>query len=281
MVTTDAIERALQAVLPSDQQTQAQRLATILADAANGLLSQEDARDRIAALPDSASLIASLAGQRIQANHSVLSFGADGQFGNVSIRDIVGRDFIQLHQTIVYQTPVAVAEEPAPAVSFARYLEEVQANILAAFRQDTYVMLNVEPIEREDPHTLMALQQALHSAFDIQVSEAMRAGGIPKALIDAIIDRRLVAILGDPKTTSLRYLALQQIRALHHNEQERIPLWVSLGRWEDQNLAASDFLWNEFCSTNHTPPMNQKRFGELALQDFPESNVCSTTHMAS
>lgn len=85
-------------------------------------------------MPEATALIAALTGQRIQANQSVLSFGTDNQFGDVSIRDVAGRDVIQLQQTIVYQQPVAVSPPPAPTISFTRYLEEVQANILASFR---------------------------------------------------------------------------------------------------------------------------------------------------
>ncbi|MEI8305478.1 MAG: hypothetical protein WCF99_00300 [Chloroflexales bacterium] len=172
MISTSDISRALQAALPPDQHVFAQRLAAILADAANGILSHEEARGQIATLPDAAALITSLAGQRITVDQNVLSFGKDSQIGDVSIRDVAGREVVQLHQTIVYQQPVAVADAPAPAISFAHYLEEVQSNILASFRQDTYVMLNVETLEREDPSTIAALQQALYSAFDIQVSES-------------------------------------------------------------------------------------------------------------
>ncbi len=92
MLTAADRIRALEAALPPDQHAEAHRLATILTDAANGMLTVEAAQVQMAALPDTATLIGALAGQRIQAAQSVLTFGADSQFGHVCISDVAGRN---------------------------------------------------------------------------------------------------------------------------------------------------------------------------------------------
>ncbi|GIK43768.1 MAG: hypothetical protein BroJett011_76010 [Chloroflexota bacterium] len=135
------------------------------------------------------------------------------------------------------------------SIACLKYLERLQSQILEVFRQDRYVMLTVEALELEDPSTLFALQQALRASFDLRVEVDIRGGGISYLLKEVITLHRLATLLGDPgigKTTSLRFIALQQIEKFRTQPDQLLPVWVSLGKWADKKTSAEDFIWSEF-----------------------------------
>jgi tetratricopeptide (TPR) repeat protein len=144
-----------------------------------------------------------------------------------------------------------------------KYLERLEAQILREFHQDQYVMLNVESMGSEDTSTLTAIQQALHSSFDIHVAEGMLVSGRTSPLAAAVANQRLVTLLGGPgvgKTTSLRFIALQQIQHVREDPDSLLPIWIALGKWDDQELSAEAFLWQEFNALLDEEPVSQETF---------------------
>ncbi|HEX9370380.1 MAG TPA: tetratricopeptide repeat protein [Roseiflexaceae bacterium] len=93
---TDDIDDALRAVLPGAAPAAVSRLATLLAEVANGVISRDAAIARVTADQSLASLLDSLAGRQIQGRHALLSFGPDGRFGDISIRDVAGGNIVNL-----------------------------------------------------------------------------------------------------------------------------------------------------------------------------------------
>jgi hypothetical protein len=91
MVDVTQIEQALHQSLPSEQQRLAPQLAQILAAAANGAISGEEARAQVAALPDSDTI-----------GQALISFGS-AQTGDVQFGNIAGRDMINLFLSIIPQ----------------------------------------------------------------------------------------------------------------------------------------------------------------------------------
>lgn len=118
----------------------------------------------------------------------------------------------------------------SPHINWQTYSHRLQSAILTAFSQEHYVMLAVEALESEDPTTLIALQQALRSAFEISVVPDVLGESRQVALEEAVAPHRLVALLGDPgsgKTTSLRSIALRQIESVRTGVSPLIPIWIS------------------------------------------------------
>lgn len=93
---TDDIDDALRAVLPGAAPAAVSRLATLLAEVANGVISRDAATARVTADQSLASLLDSLAGRQIQGQRALLSFGPDGRFGDISIRDVAGGNIIHI-----------------------------------------------------------------------------------------------------------------------------------------------------------------------------------------
>lgn len=131
---------------------------------------------------------------------------------------------------------------------YRKYLELLQSSILEVFRQDQHVLLSVETLATEDPSTLHTLQQALRSAYGIQVEDVRGKRTVPENIEEIVPAHRLIVLLGDPgigKTTSLRYLALRQAEKALAGQSDLLPIWVSLSQWVDLGVPAREFIWEE------------------------------------
>jgi len=105
------VERALRAALPAEAQQEAPGLARLLRDMSAGEISAEAARKRLDADPALAQLLRNLVGQQISVGQSAVAFGEGSQVGDVSIRDVAGRDIITVN---VYHGAPGASVLPAP-----------------------------------------------------------------------------------------------------------------------------------------------------------------------
>jgi hypothetical protein len=118
--TADVV-RALRAALPAEARSEAPDLARLLRGLASGELSPAAVHDQLDADPALAQLLRSLVGQEIQVGPSAVAFGEGSQVGDVSIRDVAGRDIITVN---VYHGAPATLRTPTypPAEGQARPL---------------------------------------------------------------------------------------------------------------------------------------------------------------
>ncbi len=112
------VERALRAALPAESQAQAPGMARLLSALSAGDLSAEALRERVAADPSFAQVLRGLVGQKISLGQSAVSFGVGAQVGDVTIRDVVGRDIITIN---VYHGPptAGLTAPPTPTTGGA------------------------------------------------------------------------------------------------------------------------------------------------------------------
>jgi hypothetical protein len=121
----DRINAALAAALPGgldgDQLARLPLLAGLLDDLARGRMGADEVRHTLAADPSLAELLRALAGREIAAGGVQVSFGAGAQTGDFSMRDLAGRDLVNLalHQGDVYNFYNAQVSlgGPGPAVA--------------------------------------------------------------------------------------------------------------------------------------------------------------------
>jgi hypothetical protein len=114
MIEHKDIEIALRSVLPSHLHDHIPNLAHILADVANEHISHDRAKERIARDPFLLSVIQALAGNQISTSNALLSFGKDAQLGDVTIRDLAGRDVVNFtihisHHNTTLASPLIVS----------------------------------------------------------------------------------------------------------------------------------------------------------------------------
>lgn len=107
-ISVSALEAALRAALPAQLHRHAPALAQLVADTAAGAITAEEASERLRTDIALSQLFASLAGQHVDAQGAVISFGAGSQLGDVSIQDVAGRDIIKFSVT-VYESPAQPA----------------------------------------------------------------------------------------------------------------------------------------------------------------------------
>jgi len=153
--------------------------------------------------------------------------------------------------------PLSVADLPPDSRSspmrlaevVKEYVESLESRLIRDFRQDHFVMLSVEAVSSTDNETSGAIQQALRGSFDIQVMPKVAKGGTPLPIASTVSNHRRVVLLGSPgigKTTSLRFIALEQMRIFYAGESVVAPVWVSLNRWQDPELSALEFIYLTF-----------------------------------
>jgi hypothetical protein len=115
VITVAEIEAALSAVLPERLHAYTAAVARVLADLANGIIPPLEAEARVASEPHAGRLLRDLAGQTIGTAASTISFGADNELGDVTIRDVAGRDIVHLTINLVPALPPGQAgSKPHP-----------------------------------------------------------------------------------------------------------------------------------------------------------------------
>ncbi|NTW02468.1 MAG: hypothetical protein HGA19_14505 [Oscillochloris sp.] len=95
------ISSQLQQILPIELQHEAPIVARVIDDLLAGTTDQATAQRTLNSLPNIKQITKSLYGRRIDYQGSQLSFGANNQFGDVSIGDIAGGDIYKFNITIV------------------------------------------------------------------------------------------------------------------------------------------------------------------------------------
>lgn len=108
MVQAYDIEQALKQALPSEMQGQVKQLAQIIADRANRRSTTSIATQQLNSSEDIQDAFLHLAGETINASGTVLTFGAGSQMGDISIRDLAGRDVVNFN-IHVYSSPLEKA----------------------------------------------------------------------------------------------------------------------------------------------------------------------------
>ena len=130
------VERALRAALPAESQAQAPGLARLLSALDTGALSAEALRERLTADPSFAQVLRGLVGQQINLGGMAVSFGEGNQIGDVSIRDLAGRDLITIN---VYHGAPAVGLAAPPMLTPAdierRWRKALSAALLRQWAQ--------------------------------------------------------------------------------------------------------------------------------------------------
>jgi len=111
------VEQSLQAILPPHLFSEARLLARLIAQAAAGSISSEEAQRRIAADPQLRHLVYELGQRKLSTPNALVSFGSGNQTGDVRIRDIAGNDIITLTINV---TPPKILENSklSPEVSW-------------------------------------------------------------------------------------------------------------------------------------------------------------------
>jgi hypothetical protein len=116
--STTELEQALHAALPVASEAETAGLARLLRALIAGDLGPETVREQLDADPALAHLLRGLVGQQIGEGQSAVAFGEGSQVGDVSIRDVVGRDLITIN--VYHGSPEAnlppMASPPARGV---------------------------------------------------------------------------------------------------------------------------------------------------------------------
>jgi hypothetical protein len=99
MSNRDALDSFLQSLIPHSSRQDAVEISCILDGIIDGSISKQEAINRLSQ-PKLADSIANLAGKSVKHGGSIVDFGSEGQFGDVTIRDIVGGSVIKLNVPI-------------------------------------------------------------------------------------------------------------------------------------------------------------------------------------
>jgi hypothetical protein len=104
MITKSAIEMLLRSALPPSLHNSTPQLAHILANLANGQLTEEEAQEKISQSKSIADAFELLSGRHLSSNNTALSFGNSNQFGDVTIEDIAGNNITKFSVNIYYNS---------------------------------------------------------------------------------------------------------------------------------------------------------------------------------
>lgn len=96
MVDSAMIEKALKQVLPKNTSALIPELAELLTQAANNDLSPEEFQEAFINNNEVQKLIKALSGKSISSENTVISFGRENQFGDVTVRDVAAGNIIHL-----------------------------------------------------------------------------------------------------------------------------------------------------------------------------------------
>jgi len=97
MLQPKEVKRALEDALPNNLESYALKLAQLFSDAANGVITKEEVKNSINSDPMLTNILLSLAGKEVSTTNALLSFGENTATGDVSIRDLAGRDVINFN----------------------------------------------------------------------------------------------------------------------------------------------------------------------------------------
>lgn len=103
----ESLEDSLYSLLPKDQHASVPLIATIITNAATGLISADQAKEIVGTSAGTAQTIQALAGKEVAVANATISFGQGNQLGDVQIRDVAGNNIT--HFTINIQAPPAEA----------------------------------------------------------------------------------------------------------------------------------------------------------------------------
>lgn len=92
MTTLQDIERALRATLPKELHQYIPKLISTLERNQKSQSESINIDDNSILKEEIKELLSALAGKQIQTNNAILTFGEGNQFGDITIRDVIGRD---------------------------------------------------------------------------------------------------------------------------------------------------------------------------------------------
>ncbi|MBX0331536.1 formylglycine-generating enzyme family protein [Oscillochloris sp. ZM17-4] len=230
------VERELRAALPAEAQAQAPGLARLLSELADGTIRPEALGTRLAADPALAALLRSLVGQQINLGATALSFWEGSQVGDVSIRDVAGRDIITVNVYHGAPTAAPLPDVPAPNPTIPTLtpadIERIWRRALSAYLQRRWQQ--AEPL-------LAAIAAAAPGHRDVQarLAEARRQLG----LLARYADLRALRDAGDWHAV-LGGLAELDAAQPGHPDPQSLRGWAAArqrreGRY-DAALAAAD-----------------------------------------
>lgn len=227
------IDTALRAALPPELREFAPTLARLVADVRNGALAPEAARRQISADPVLRILTGNLAGQELSAGQSQVVFGQGSQTGDVSIRDIAGRDVINVAlnlTTIQQRTPSSLSASERR--NRAKVLNAVQAHWITGYLDRSLHATRLIELELEQRPEAVQYPWELVVQRPSQADLRLPAGTTMIHVFDA--QRGQLLLLGEPgagKTIMLLDLARSLLRRAEEDESEPIPVVLNLSTW--------------------------------------------------
>ncbi len=112
MPTSNEIEFALRGILPENYQGSFSELTNLLIDIVKHANDPDYLKSILGSVSDLAAMLHALAGQQIRAGTSVMGFGSDNTFGQVTVRDVVGGNQIIINLNVAGPTAVGARKEP-------------------------------------------------------------------------------------------------------------------------------------------------------------------------
>ena len=127
------IESALLVALSPESHKHVPDLAKVLIGLADGNFSAEEARARLKAQQGTALIVQELAGKRIGKGESLVSFGYNNQFGNITIGDVAGENIVKVTVEIPRPNvgiPFQAIPLPTYFVAHAERFREIKSGLL-------------------------------------------------------------------------------------------------------------------------------------------------------
>lgn len=247
IVPSPDIEAALQQHLPHELHGVASALAQAITDAMTGASSPAEAQARMAASPDLASALRSLAGREVATHGALVSFGAGSQIGDVTISgDVAGGNIVKLTINVSPQTIIKVELSRHDRDNRQRMLDQIHLFwIKGVLEQSLYRELLISLNLQTDPKAVsfsgprlaaMRNQEAETLPVDTTIAQAYEQA-----------NRRLL-ILGAPgagKTTLLLDLARHLLEEARRDETRPIPVIFNLSSWAQQRPPLDKWLVQE------------------------------------
>jgi hypothetical protein len=110
--TSNEVESALRGILPATHQGSFSELANVLIDIVSHANEPDYVQSILRNVSGLATMLHALAGQQIRAGTSVMGFGSDNTFGQVTVRDVVGGNQIIINLNVAGTSAVGARKEP-------------------------------------------------------------------------------------------------------------------------------------------------------------------------